>query len=244
LSRIVAPVRQPGISALCDKMCRIFRWLGKPSPPTKNLVGRYIECRANEIQFQAPTSLNGQVVPLACPLCNDIRGMLPPDVKAACVSLGKLVDMIARESDAVDRAQLPYDMLKIKVQYHGFEFLQLFDIQLGLLDPHAGRTISVRPIMTSRINIGLLSNRLRYCDDDHFQSCRRVKRNLVPGFKAIDCSTHRIETLDFYRVDYTALSYVLGSTTTVCDEGSGFPATVEDSIAVIVGRPSIMTRGQ
>lgn len=215
-------------------MCRVFRWLGQPSPPTKNLVGRYVECKATETHFPAPTSPNEKVVPLACPLCNAIRSMLPADVKAARVqvSLGKLVDMITRGSDAAGRAQLPYDMLDIEVQNLGSEFLLLFDIQLGLLNPYAGRTISVRPIMTNRIEFHLLSSWLQHCDDNHSQSCQRVKTHSVPGFKAIDCSTRRIETLDPCKIDYIALSYVWGSTIAVYGEASGLPATVEDSIAV------------
>jgi hypothetical protein len=34
------------LSMLLCKMCRVVRWLGKPYPSRKNLVGRYSECRA------------------------------------------------------------------------------------------------------------------------------------------------------------------------------------------------------
>ena len=123
-------------------VCRVFRWLGKPSPPTKNLVGRYVE-GATETHFLVSTCHNGQVLPLACPLCDTIRGMLPPNIKTARVqiSLGQLVDMITRGPDAEDRAQLPYDILDIEVQYPGSQFRPMFDIRLGLLNPYSGRTI-------------------------------------------------------------------------------------------------------
>lgn len=125
-------------------------------------------------------------------------------------------------------------MLDIEVQGLDCKFLPLFDIQLGLLTPYPGRTISVRPIMINQIDYHLLSRWLQYCDDHHFHSCRRIKENGVPGFKAINCIKRCVEILDPCETDYTALSYVWGSPTAAHDETSDFPPTVEDSIAVTI----------
>lgn len=227
---------------LC-KRCRVIIWLGIRDPPQTNTRGKPTAWDGSKIGLLATPQdrdntdeeTNRPVFAFDCLLCQKIRDMLPQEhtVEHAKVALARLVDNgILGPKRRIDPS-LPYDRLVIEVKSTDPGAPPLLDMELGLVTPKPEQFPRMRRILPDEIDYELVRGWLHHCEEDH-ETCRRSKDDQVPvpGFQVIDCFTKSIVTAPSDDFSYVALSYVWGQQQTADPDSSGFPGTIEDSIAV------------
>lgn len=228
--------------SLCRR-CRVIVYLGAPDPPRANTSGKPTAWDGSQIGLLVTTQdcddtdevTNEPVLAFDCVLCQKIRDMLPQEHTAehAKVALARLIDHgILGPKKRIDPS-LPYDRLVIEVKSTDPGAPALLDMELGLVAPKPERFPRMRRILPDEIDYDLVRGWLHHCEEDH-ENCSRSKdgKVVIPGFQVIDCFTKSIATAPSGDFSYVALSYVWGQQQTADSESSGFPRTIEDSIAV------------
>ncbi|KAH7071908.1 heterokaryon incompatibility protein-domain-containing protein, partial [Paraphoma chrysanthemicola] len=104
----------------------------------------------------------------------------------------------------------------------------------ALLHPNfANDELKPRHVKAETVDFALVKEWLQFCRDCHTATCSPVREQKFSSLKVIDCQNRNVVNADLSFI-YVALSYVWGTATTIEEEEHSFPATIEDSIKVVL----------
>ncbi|KAH7084196.1 heterokaryon incompatibility protein-domain-containing protein [Paraphoma chrysanthemicola] len=175
----------------------------------------------------------------SCRLCQFARSIMEGDIKSGRSifqgrvkrqSIYSLNPRMADYNNQTSRALLNFQTRYGSASVDKFEGNGTY----ALLHPEfANDELKPRHVKADSVDFALVKEWLQFCRDCHSVTCRPTQERKVVGLKLIDCQNRSIVNADLSFI-YVALSYVWGTTATVEEGEHSFPATIEDSMKVVL----------